>query len=54
MPDIHLGCFFPVGTVAIFDTKDPAFEIYPSAVGGDINCGMRLIKTPFTKDDFSG
>ena len=50
--DFHLGYSFPIGTVAKFDLNDPNLKIYPGAIGGDINCGMRIIATPFTINDF--
>lgn len=43
MPDGHQGYGFPVGGVAAFDAQDGI--ISPGAVGFDINCGVRLIKT---------
>ncbi len=46
MPDGHEGYGFPVGGVAAFDANDGI--ISPGAVGYDINCGVRLIKTNLT------
>ena len=43
MPDGHEGYGFPVGGVAAFDANDGI--ISPGAIGFDINCGVRLIKT---------
>ncbi|MEM0200844.1 MAG: RtcB family protein [Candidatus Micrarchaeaceae archaeon] len=43
MPDGHQGYGFPVGGVAAFDAEEGI--ISPGAVGFDINCGVRLIKT---------
>ncbi len=43
MPDGHEGYGFPVGGVAAFDAENGI--ISPGAIGFDINCGMRLIKT---------
>jgi tRNA-splicing ligase RtcB (3'-phosphate/5'-hydroxy nucleic acid ligase) len=43
MPDAHEGYGFPVGGVAAFDSENGI--ISPGAVGYDINCGVRLIKT---------
>ena len=45
-PDIHTGFGVPIGCVV--GMKD---EIIPSAVGYDINCGMRLLTTPLSKGD---
>ncbi len=49
MPDIHWGYGFPVGGVAGFDAEDGI--ISPGAVGFDINCGVRLLRTNLTEDD---
>ncbi len=42
--DIHVGFGVPIG--AVLGLQD---AIMPPAVGYDINCGMRLLKTPFMK-----
>ncbi|MBN2181586.1 MAG: RtcB family protein [Sedimentisphaerales bacterium] len=42
--DIHVGFGVPIGAVLGLDGA-----IMPPAVGYDINCGMRLLRTPFTK-----
>jgi len=42
--DIHVGFGIPIGCV--LGLKD---AIMPAAVGYDINCGMRLLSTPFSK-----
>jgi tRNA-splicing ligase RtcB len=44
--DIHVGFGIPIGAVLGLDNA-----IMPAAVGYDINCGMRLLRTPFTKGD---
>lgn len=44
--DIHVGFGVPIGAVLGLDNA-----IMPAAVGYDINCGMRLLRTPFTKGD---
>jgi tRNA-splicing ligase RtcB len=44
--DIHVGFGIPIGAVLGLDNA-----IMPAAVGYDINCGMRLLHTPFTKGD---
>ena len=49
MPDGHEGYGFPVGGVAAFDAENGI--ISPGAVGYDINCGVRLIKTNLTVND---
>ena len=42
--DIHVGFGIPIGAVLGLENA-----IMPPAVGYDINCGMRLLRTPFTK-----
>ncbi|RKY23523.1 MAG: hypothetical protein DRP62_05760, partial [Planctomycetota bacterium] len=44
--DIHVGFGIPIGSVLGLDNA-----IMPAAVGYDINCGMRLLRTPFSKGD---
>ncbi len=44
--DIHVGFGIPIG--AVLGLQD---AIMPPAVGYDINCGMRLLSTPFSKGD---
>src|SRR4030066_117800 len=44
--DIHVGFGVPIGAVLGLDNA-----IMPAAVGYDINCGMRLLHTPFTRSD---
>jgi tRNA-splicing ligase RtcB len=43
MPDIHQGYGPPIGGVAAMDVKDGV--ISPGAVGYDINCGVRLLRS---------
>jgi tRNA-splicing ligase RtcB len=50
MPDIHWGYGFPIGGVAAFD-PDNGGVVSPGGVGFDINCGVRLVKTPLTEQD---
>ena len=52
MPDGHQGYGFPVGGVAGIDAEDGC--ISPGAIGYDINCGVRMMKTPLTYDDVRG
>ncbi|MDR9429270.1 MAG: RtcB family protein [Natronomonas sp.] len=52
MPDGHQGYGFPVGGVAGIDAEDGC--ISPGAIGYDINCGVRMVKTNLTDDDLSG
>ena len=44
--DIHVGFGVPIGCVMGLENA-----IMPPAVGYDINCGMRLLRTPFFKGD---
>jgi tRNA-splicing ligase RtcB len=46
MPDIHFGYGFPVGGVAAFDPVEGV--VSPGGIGYDINCGVRLLWTPYT------
>ncbi|MGC8496001.1 MAG: RtcB family protein [Candidatus Micrarchaeia archaeon] len=52
MPDGHEGYGFPVGGVAAFDANEGI--ISPGAIGFDINCGVRLIKTNLKEQDIRG
>ena len=52
MPDGHQGYGFPVGGVAAINTENGC--ISPGAVGYDINCGVRMLKTNLTYDDIRG
>ena len=49
MPDIHWGYGFPIGGVAAFDEREGV--VSPGGVGYDINCGVRLLRTPLTIDE---
>jgi len=49
MPDIHWGYGFPIGGVAAFDERDGV--VSPGGVGYDINCGVRLLRTPLAIDE---
>ena len=50
-PDIHPGFSVPIGTVFLSSSKNGI--ISPSAIGYDINCGVRLIKTNLFAKDIS-
>ncbi|WP_227353979.1 RtcB family protein [Haladaptatus salinisoli] len=52
MPDGHQGYGFPVGGVAGIDVEEGC--ISPGAVGYDINCGVRMMRTNLTYDDLRG
>lgn len=49
MPDIHQGYGLPVGGVVATDVRDGV--VSPGAVGYDINCGVRLLRTELTKEE---
>lgn len=49
MPDIHPGYGLPIGGVLAVDPNKGV--VSPGAVGFDINCGVRLLKTDILKDD---
>ena len=52
MPDGHQGYGFPVGGVGATDAEEGC--ISPGAVGYDINCGVRMMRTNLTYDDLQG
>ena len=52
MPDGHQGYGFPVGGVGATDAQNGC--ISPGAVGYDINCGVRMVKTSLTYEDVRG
>ena len=52
MPDGHQGYGFPVGGVAGIDAEEGC--ISPGAVGYDINCGVRMIRSDLTYSDVRG
>ncbi|MBX9671594.1 MAG: RtcB family protein [Candidatus Obscuribacterales bacterium] len=49
MPDMHQGYGFPIGGVAAMDPTDGV--VSPGGVGFDINCGVRLMSSPFTLNE---
>ncbi|MCF8001348.1 MAG: RtcB family protein [Halanaerobiales bacterium] len=49
MPDIHPGYGLPIGGVLAVDPQKGI--VSPGAVGFDINCGVRLLKTGLSKND---
>ncbi|MDQ1279772.1 MAG: hypothetical protein QG670_1034 [Thermoproteota archaeon] len=51
LPDGHEGYGFPIGGVAAFDYEEGV--ISPGGVGYDINCGVRLLRTDLTKEEFT-
>ncbi|SDY10418.1 RtcB family protein [Halobellus clavatus] len=52
MPDGHQGYGFPVGGVGAMDAETGC--ISPGAIGYDINCGVRMMRTNLTYDDVVG
>ncbi|QLG48244.1 RtcB family protein [Natrinema halophilum] len=52
MPDGHQGYGFPVGGVGALDAQNGC--ISPGAVGYDINCGVRMMRTNLTYDELQG
>jgi tRNA-splicing ligase RtcB (3'-phosphate/5'-hydroxy nucleic acid ligase) len=50
MPDIHTGFGLPIGGVMAMDSENGL--ISAGAVGMDINCGVRLLRTNIGKDRF--
>ena len=48
MADVHPGYGFPIGGVGAFDLKEGVISV--AGVGYDINCGVRTLRTPLTRD----
>ena len=51
MPDIHQGYGLPVGGVVATDARHGV--VSPGAIGFDINCGVRLLRTSLRADDIA-
>jgi len=49
MPDIHQGYGLPVGGVVATDAEHGV--VSPGAIGFDINCGVRLLRTALERTD---
>ncbi|MCK5828341.1 RtcB family protein, partial [Candidatus Bipolaricaulota bacterium] len=49
LPDIHPGYGFPIGGVGAFDAKMGIVVV--GGVGFDINCGVRMLATPFHRSE---
>src|SRR5918995_5447056 len=49
MPDIHQGYGLPVGGVVATDAERGVGS--PGAIGFDINCGVRLLRTGLERDE---
>ena len=52
MPDIHWGYGFPIGGVAATDVEREGV-VSPGGVGFDISCGVRLLASPFDRDELA-
>ncbi len=52
MADIHPGYGFTIGGVGAFDLEEGVISV--AGVGFDINCGVRVLKTPLKKKDIEG
>jgi len=52
MPDIHWGYGFPIGGVAATDVERDGV-VSPGGVGFDISCGVRLLASPFDRDELA-
>jgi tRNA-splicing ligase RtcB len=52
MPDAHWGYGLPVGGVVAFDEQSGV--VSPGAVGYDIGCGVRLLRSRLTRADLEG
>jgi len=51
MPDIHQGYGLPVGGVVATDARHGV--VSPGAIGFDINCGVRLLRTSLRADEIA-
>ncbi len=49
MADIHPGYGFAIGGVGAFDTEEGVVSV--AGVGFDINCGVRVLRTPLERAD---
>ena len=49
MADVHPGYGFPIGGVAAADAEEGMIIV--GGVGFDINCGVRVMRTPLTRED---
>ncbi len=52
LPDAHMGYGLPIGGVIAFDSETGI--ISPGAVGFDINCSVRLLRTNLTRKQIEG
>ncbi len=52
MADIHPGYGFPIGGVGAFDMDSGVISV--AGVGFDINCGVRVLRTPLKREEVEG
>ncbi len=52
LPDVHPGYGFPIGGVGAFDLEEGVAVV--GGVGFDINCGVRVLRTPLERSSISG
>lgn len=52
LPDVHPGYGFPIGGVAAFDVDEGVAVV--GGVGFDINCGVRVLRTPLWRGEIEG
>ncbi|KAI5171917.1 tRNA-splicing ligase RtcB (3'-phosphate/5'-hydroxy nucleic acid ligase) [Nematocida sp. LUAm3] len=52
LPDAHAGKGYPVGISCVFDAEDANCQIPPEAIGGDVNCGVRIWRTNIKVEEF--
>lgn len=52
LPDVHAGVNYPVGVCCTLDPDNPNCEIPIEAIGGDINCGVRIWRTNIQLEEF--
>lgn len=51
LPDVHPGYGFPIGGVGAFDPAEGVVVV--GGVGFDINCGVRLMRTPLYRHEIA-
>ncbi|MEA3355874.1 MAG: RtcB family protein [Candidatus Bipolaricaulota bacterium] len=52
LPDVHPGYGFPIGGVAAFGLDTGVVAL--GGIGFDINCGVRMLATPLSRDQLAG
>jgi len=51
LPDVHPGYGFPIGGVGAFDIEQGVAVV--GGVGFDINCGVRMLATPLSREEIA-